>query len=551
MIELQVTSKPVPRISTILQVHKSRTTHFPKMCSSHSRATIESELNSEKVDSLHKRGNELYKSKQYREAHSVYSAAIEILCVSIPTATFTTISPLPDTILLSRLYHNRALTKTKLNGETASEEALADARRATELDPSYMKAWLLCARLLAKAADRDMRKVYEALDDTHRVMELELWQEEALEMMRELVDCEMKSRLESALLSDTNALDQINIAAALLKLDSIHREDELENILIQSIRSLFEVKRLKHEAASMKNQLIEAEAKLYNALSAIFFKMVNYHMAISCSFLSINLFDQLVLSPQVRAMKVIALSNLQAACLSSGQEAAQHAQKWIKMALQLHNEPDSAEGARLRMNAAEVHMHRLEYARGLEGLKECLQVCKLKGYREVGAKVRVKMALALCELGNFEAALTIAEEAKSEFKHLGHEVGVALALKNIGTAQLGLKQYDNALKTLKKALDRNPDPVEVFEIRNLIGNVYWYKARDCTKRSDSSGAETYLQNCEEYYLGARNQAIKNRDKWRLLKAETNLARTYVLLDKSEKKTLWQNSLTILLIEQLN
>ena len=62
----------------------------------------------EKAESLRTRGNEYYRS----EALADYSGAIELL-VSVPVAAFSTKTP-PHYVLLSRLYHNRALTKTKL-----------------------------------------------------------------------------------------------------------------------------------------------------------------------------------------------------------------------------------------------------------------------------------------------------------------------------------------------------------------------------------------------------------------------------------------------------
>ena len=121
---------------------------------------------------LHTRGNEHYSSGHYNEALSDFSDAIKLL--------ESTTTPPSHNLLLSRLYHNRALSKTKLcNGERNDEKAeaqaaQADARRATELDPTNVKAWALFARLLEKAAHKDAKNVEEALDATHRVMELEV-----------------------------------------------------------------------------------------------------------------------------------------------------------------------------------------------------------------------------------------------------------------------------------------------------------------------------------------------------------------------------------------
>ena len=105
------------------------------------------------------------------------------------------------------------------------------------------------------------------------------------------------------------------------------------------------------------------------------------------------------------------------------------------MPLQLHNDADFAEGIRLRIRAAEVHINRQEYTRGLQELNQSLEVCTQKGYREMGEKARERMAFTLRELGNFEAALSISKETKSEFKAMGHVDGVALALNNKKSAK--------------------------------------------------------------------------------------------------------------------
>ena len=79
-------------------------------------------------------------------------------------------------------------------------------------------------------------------------------------------------------------------------------------------------------------------------------------------------------------------------------ERAQHAEKWNEMAIQLHNDPNSAEGIRLRLIAAEVHILSLKHRRGLEELRECLQVCKQNGYREMGARALLMMSKAFFKL---------------------------------------------------------------------------------------------------------------------------------------------------------
>ena len=60
------------------------------------------------------------------------------------------------------------------------------------------------------------------------------------------------------------------------------------------------------------------------------------------------------------------------------------------------------------------------------------------------------------ELDNLEASLSISKEAMSEFEEIGDVDGKVLALVNIGTAQLGLKQFDEALGSFELALNLNP-----------------------------------------------------------------------------------------------
>ena len=159
------------------------------------------------AESLRTRGNKHYCTGHYSEALSDYSSAIKLL--------ESTTTPPSNNLLLSRLYHNRALSKTKLgdgerNDEKAEAQAAqADARRATELDPTYVKAWALFARLIEKAANREVKNVEEALDATHRVMELEVGlcngdsALDALNTMGKLVRWELERQLEMTPVSDT------------------------------------------------------------------------------------------------------------------------------------------------------------------------------------------------------------------------------------------------------------------------------------------------------------------------------------------------------------
>ena len=244
------------------------------------------------AESLHTRGNEHYSSGHYREALSDYSAAIKLL-------ESTTTLP-SHNLLLSRLYHNRALSKTKLvdDGERNNEKAealtaQADARRATELDPTYVKAWALFARLIEKAANKDARNVEEALDATHRVMELEVElcngnALDALNTMEKLIRWELERQLEMTPLSDT--MGEIDVSTALSKLNATNDEVELNQHLVQCIRTLFKIQRFRNMiprlsepvAVSKEKQSTETEEIIYSALSITFFKMANFCMSISC-----------------------------------------------------------------------------------------------------------------------------------------------------------------------------------------------------------------------------------------------------------------------------
>ena len=400
-----------------------------------------------------------------------------------------------------------------------------------------MKVWVLCARLLANAAHGDQSRVEEALEATHRVMELEPWHEEALDTMGTLVGWELASLLEKAPPSDK--VEEMDITTALEKLDEIHGDVELNRLLMQYIRTLFRIQgfRSKPAAAGMAKQVAGAELNMYFALAGIFLKMVNFRMVISCGFLFINLVNRQDLAPKLKVMKVGTLSYIAEAYLSGGVKRAQHAEKWIEMAKQLHNDPNSAEGIRLRLTAAEVHIHRLKYTRSLEELRECLQVCKQNGYRKMGAMAREKMSRALHELGNYEASLIASQEAKSEFEGIGHMEGVALSMENMGLALMGLKKFNEAQSSFELSLRVNPRRANMFGITNLIGYVNFCKACACYNLSDRDGAEPLLQMSKKYFIEARNIAMKMNDDRRLIKADTFLARTYILDSTTEKQEL--------------
>ena len=88
-------------------------------------------------------------------------------------------------------------------------------------------------------------------------------------------------------------------------------------------------------------------------------------------------------------------------------------------------------GIHLRLRVAEVHMSRQYFTCALEEVKQCLEVCKQKGYRELGAYARLLMARALFELGDDEAAFRGSKDATSEFKAMGDEFGESHAYRMI------------------------------------------------------------------------------------------------------------------------
>ena len=355
-------------------------------------------------ESLHTRGNEHYRTSHYSEALSDYSAAINLL--------ESNTTPTSHNLLLSRLYHNRALTKEKLgDGERYDEkaEAQADARRATELDPTYpyVKAWALFARLLEKAPNRDARHVEEALDATHRVMELEVGLCNgdvalgALNTMEKLVRWELERHLKMTPLSYT--IGEIDAATAMSKLKTINGEVELNQHLVQCIRTLFKFQGCRNtisrftfgkqlgiipNALSVNDYKMEienddykmADTTLYEALSFTFYKMRNIRMSISCAFQWIHLLNQLeqLTQENTDAAKVSALYLLQCLYSARGVRHLQQAGNWIETALQLHNDAESELGIRMRIKSAEVNIFQMEYTRALQELELCVEICKVR-----------------------------------------------------------------------------------------------------------------------------------------------------------------------------
>ena len=156
-----------------------------------------------------------------------------------------------------------------------------------------MKAWALLARQLETAAHKDMKHVEEAMDATHRVMELDLFNADAMETMAKLVRCELERRLEKAPLSDE--ADNDDLVERLSTLDPINDQFELNRLLVRCIRLLFQMQRFRNVplAVGIEKKITDTEAKIYNAMATIFAKTHHIRMSISCEFRSIHLLNQL------------------------------------------------------------------------------------------------------------------------------------------------------------------------------------------------------------------------------------------------------------------
>ncbi|KAI9803670.1 MAG: hypothetical protein M1833_000582 [Piccolia ochrophora] len=104
----------------------------------------------QKLDRMKEEGNSAYKSGRYQEAVEVYGKALEVDPLNKGTN--------------SKILHNRALCLIKMK---KYESALADATRALELDPSYLKARKTKAKALGESGNwedavREYKNIAEA-----------------------------------------------------------------------------------------------------------------------------------------------------------------------------------------------------------------------------------------------------------------------------------------------------------------------------------------------------------------------------------------------------
>ncbi|KAG7090404.1 hypothetical protein E1B28_009524 [Marasmius oreades] len=121
--------------------------------------TSDTTKNSNRLEILKEEGNKLFLEKKYTEAITKYTKAISLDGADV---------------VLAVLYANRAACRLSLKGYA---EAVKDARKATELDPTYTKAWARLAtahdRLKQPSRSREFwQKAIDTLASTTRDAEL-------------------------------------------------------------------------------------------------------------------------------------------------------------------------------------------------------------------------------------------------------------------------------------------------------------------------------------------------------------------------------------------
>ena len=478
------------------------------------------EINSLDTEIFRETGNKFFHSKQFREAASQYSSGIELIVRSLNK----------DNKTCSHLYHNRALCYTKM-GQENSDQALADAKRATELDPKYVKAWMLCARLNSQ--------ILEAVAALHRVLELDLEHHEALDLLKSLVHLELKAKLDGA--PPEMLSEKVDIAAAFQKFESYRNEDESNTLLVHCIQALFELQTNwtvldPPLTESERVELIEEEAATYNAIGSLFLSLHNFCSVRSCCFLRYQLLNQLQQSPRITDQKVNCFKNLSVAYLWEGPEAFQVSTHWVERALQLLPVRDSEENIKLRLEIAQMNLFQNVYhSRTMESLRDCDATCIQKGYSELSAKSKDYMAAALNAVGNYEAALPVAEQAIAEYKKVGNIEGAATSTQRLSIALIQLERFDDAQHSLETALTVSRDPSNVIELTHMLGYLYWTKYSNCSFTNKEELANKFLKTAEKHLLEAHKQAVQIKNEWSQIKVDTCLASVYLEMDKSENR----------------
>ncbi|XP_064077342.1 tetratricopeptide repeat protein 1-like isoform X2 [Macrobrachium nipponense] len=129
----------------------------------------EEEKNEKRNESLkHKEtGNSHFKAGVFTEAVTAYTAGLRICPISFPK----------DRAIL---FANRAAAKAKID---LKKEAIKDCSKAIDLDETYLKAILRRATL-----NEETEQLDDALQDFKRVLELDSYNQEALQAVRRLPD---------------------------------------------------------------------------------------------------------------------------------------------------------------------------------------------------------------------------------------------------------------------------------------------------------------------------------------------------------------------------
>ena len=478
-------------------------------------------LNESKLNDLRNKGNSCYREGRLKEAETIYTEAIEM---SIPDA---------------RLYHNRGQTRFKLGNY---EGALDDVRRASEMDLSYIKAWILRARLLnqkfcnTQIAIQDNLEI-ETFQAFHHVLELQIQNEEAGSLLKSALDIKLRRITPSSNRDTSKSESELEcLVNALRNFESINDPKLVKELLLSSINQLFEIQSVYGQEGSeeLVSKIKATECKMYNSINGWSFKLGDYSLSISCCFvvyyLSLGISDN---NTRLQLQNG-ALSNLQASYI--GMKNPIVARKYINMALSLLSNQNSEEGIRLLLKLAETYSSELDYKKSIELYQKCIILSTQCGNLEISAKARVNMATNLCEIGNFEAALEASLKALAEYQQLGNVIGVAFALENAGTAQLGLKHCDDAIDYFQKSLQMNCSPIKLLEINNLIGNVYWEEGQKFEIQEKDSEAKAAYSKARNFFELARKQKDFINDEWRLLKVDTNLANVYRILYRNENET---------------
>ena len=224
-------------------------------------------------------------------------------------------------------------------GEDAS---LLDARRATERDKKNIDAWMLYAKEFEKR-----NCTLEAMDATHRVLELDLNHQEANELLQRLLESQLKTKLENVSLPTGITAEERYLEILSMEPNKLTKEDELNKlqlvvvIVIQN-KNLFHLHPMKdqqEDILSNQNYIVQ-QIPAFNILANVFFQMADYRMSRSCSFIRLHILNTNNSIPESNELKVMALSDLAASYNSPmiGSES-EYEIKFLQMAHLLQTDP--------------------------------------------------------------------------------------------------------------------------------------------------------------------------------------------------------------------